>query len=60
MQALVCTVPTLAISTIYCLWHLQAAWLRRRERVLCDRVSYMLWVMANLVDGEKPVHAVDH
>ncbi|HWG42302.1 MAG TPA: hypothetical protein VN688_05900 [Gemmataceae bacterium] len=47
MQALVYSVPTLAVSTIYCLWHLQGERLRRRDRVLRQRVAYMLWVMAN-------------
>jgi len=23
----------------------------QRQRVLCERVTYMLWVMANVVDG---------
>lgn len=46
MPCLITTVPTLAISTIYCLWHFY--WqveLTRRQR-LCQRVSNMLWVMA--------------
>jgi hypothetical protein len=42
--------PTLAISAIYCLWHFQAQTVRRRrERLLRDRVAYLLWVTAHQV-----------
>ena len=34
MQAFVYSVPTLAVSTIYCLWHLQGVRMRRRDIVL--------------------------
>ena len=40
------TVPTLAVSLIYCLWQ---AWYRvrlLRERRIRERVAYMLWVSA--------------
>jgi hypothetical protein len=50
MQALVCTMPTLAISTIYCLWHLHQQRLWQRRRQLHERVTYMLWVMANQIE----------
>jgi hypothetical protein len=49
MQPLLFTLPTLAVSTIYCLW---AAYLRQqsqRRRVLRDRVAYLLWVVAERV-----------
>jgi hypothetical protein len=45
------SVATLAVSTIYCLWHtyrhasLQPAGWQMRERV-----AYMLWVMAGHVE----------
>jgi hypothetical protein len=47
MQALFCSVPTLAVSTIYCLWHFHGERLRRRNRILRERVAYMLWVIAD-------------
>ncbi len=49
MDTLFCSVPTLAISAIYCLWHHHGEHQRRRERRLRARVAYMLWVMANQV-----------
>jgi hypothetical protein len=50
MQPLFVTLPTLAVSAIYCLWsaHLRHE-LRRRRRVLCDRLAYLLWVVAERV-----------
>ncbi len=50
MQAFVFSVPTLAVSAIYCLWHLQGERLRRRNIQLRQRVAYMLWVMAKDVN----------
>jgi hypothetical protein len=47
MQAVLCSVPTLAVSAIYCLWHFHGEQLRRRNRVLRERVAYMLWVVAS-------------
>ena len=47
MQALLCSVPTLAVSAIYCLWHVHGEQLRRRQRILRERVAYMLWIMAS-------------
>jgi len=48
MPPLLLAAPTLAVSAIYCLW---SAYLRhqhrRRRRVLCDRVAYLLWVVAD-------------
>ena len=46
MQALLCSVPTLAVSAIYCLWQFHGELLRQRNRVLRERVAYMLWVLA--------------
>jgi hypothetical protein len=43
VQALFHSMPTLAIAALYCLWHHH----EKRQRVLCKRVAYMLWVMAN-------------
>jgi hypothetical protein len=49
MQPLLVAAPTLAVSAIYCLW---SAYLRRQlrhRRILCDRVAYLLWVVADRV-----------
>jgi hypothetical protein len=44
------TLPTLAVSLIYCLW--QAYFRARlfRERRLRERIAYMLWVSAREID----------
>lgn len=39
-------VPTLAIAAIYCIWFRANLVLRRRQRLLHERVAYMLWVAA--------------
>ncbi|MCS6852112.1 MAG: hypothetical protein NZ700_13200 [Gemmataceae bacterium] len=45
--------PTLAVAVIYCIWHRASVYLRaRRERVLRERVTYMLWVMANQIEDD--------
>jgi hypothetical protein len=46
MHTLVCSVPTLALSVIYCLYqtYLRQVW--SRQRMLRERITYMLWVMA--------------
>jgi hypothetical protein len=52
VNPLVCTVPTLAVSAIYCLWH--GSWrlhFQRRQK-LAERVAYMLWVAAQHVPDE--------
>ena len=46
MHVLALSTPTLAISLIYCLWqrYLQSRW--RRQRLVCERVAYLLWELA--------------
>jgi len=44
------TVPTLAVSIIFCLYDLARRACRQRQRRLRERVTYMLWVMANQDD----------
>jgi hypothetical protein len=39
--------PTVAVSLIYCIWTAYRRFWRRRRRLLCERVAYMLWVMAH-------------
>jgi hypothetical protein len=53
MQALLCSVPTLAVSLIYCCWSTYFRALLRRDRVLRERVAYMLWVAAGCADEDK-------
>jgi hypothetical protein len=44
------TVPTLAVSVIYCLWRWAHNYQVRRERQLRQRVAYMLWMAATEAD----------
>ncbi len=48
MNPLAGSVPTLALSVIYCLYHTYLRARLRREGVLRRRVAYMLWVMAGV------------
>ena len=41
--------PTLAVALIYCIWQRYCQVRLRKERILRERVAYMLWVIANLV-----------
>jgi len=50
MQPIVCSAPTLAVAAIYCIWRAWAEVRIRRERLLRERVTYMLWVMANEIN----------
>ncbi len=46
MQPVLSTVPTLAVSVIYCCYQAYRRHLLRRDRLLRERVAYLLWVMA--------------
>jgi hypothetical protein len=45
MQPLIYSVPTLALSVIYCLYR-SCSPARRGDRILRERVAYLLWEMA--------------
>jgi hypothetical protein len=46
MNPLATSMATFAISTIFCLWQAYRQAQERRERVLRERVAYMMWVAA--------------
>ena len=46
MQPFITTVPTLAVSVIYCLWQAYARDQQRRRTLLHERVAFMLWTAA--------------
>jgi hypothetical protein len=50
MQPILTSVPVLAVSMIFCLWHGYLRLMLRRESTLRERVAYMLWVMATETD----------
>jgi hypothetical protein len=47
MQLIIATLPTLAVAGIYCVWRRVYETQLRREQVLRERVTYMLWTIAN-------------
>jgi hypothetical protein len=55
MQMLAFCYPVLAVSIIYCTWLSYRRVQFRRGRVLRDRVTFMLWTMANQIPhGRQP------
>lgn len=49
MQPIVTNIAALAVATLYYLWRAHYQTRQRRQRVLRERVAYMLWVMADQV-----------
>ncbi len=47
MQSVYCSLCALAVAVIYYSWREYQARHDRRDRVLRERVAYMLWVAAN-------------
>jgi len=51
METILPVLPTLLVSSLYWFWQAyQRERLRQRQRLLSERLTYMLWVMANRVD----------
>jgi hypothetical protein len=50
MQAVLMSLPTLAVSVVYCLWNGYRIAHFQRLRKLRERVAYMLWVAASESD----------
>jgi hypothetical protein len=51
MQPIVTNMAALAVATLFYLWRAHHQTRLRRQRVLRERVAYMLWVMAEQVQG---------
>ncbi len=47
MQVAYCNLAVVTITAIYYAWRRYAQTLQQSQRVLRERVTYMLWVMAN-------------
>ena len=47
MQPIFANVAALAVALIFYTWRMLNTVQDRRKRVLCQRVAYMLWVMAD-------------
>ena len=52
MALLICTLALAAVTVIYLVWRTYISELLQRRRVLRDRVTHMLWVMADLEDAD--------
>jgi hypothetical protein len=54
MAPLLASLPTLSVSAIFCIWSAYRRFLQR-NRVLHERVAYLLWVVATCIDdGDTP------
>lgn len=49
MNAIVCAVSVMSVSLIYSTWRAHHEKIMLRQKQLRERVTYMLWVMANRV-----------
>jgi hypothetical protein len=49
MQTFAFCYPTLAVSTIYCIWMAYRRALAWREHILRNRVAFLLWTAANQI-----------
>jgi hypothetical protein len=49
MHTMFCGVATLAVASIFYTWRRYQDILMQKQRTLRERVTYMLWVMANAV-----------
>jgi hypothetical protein len=50
MEPLWCNVAALAVALLYLAWKNYHEVVSRRQRILRERVAYMLWVTAQRVD----------
>jgi hypothetical protein len=53
MQPLLCPVAALAVTLLFYAWRTYEKTRAARERLLRERVAYMLWVVADPADGRK-------
>jgi hypothetical protein len=54
MEPLFASLPTVAVSAIFCVWNAYRLQRYRRDRQLRERVAYMLWVMAMGTEPNAP------
>ena len=50
MHVFAYSIPTLAVASIYCIWRSYNELWFRKHVTLRERVTYMLWVMANEIE----------
>jgi len=51
MQLLCCNVAALTVALLYYMWRAYHQARLARQRLLRERVAYMLWVMAGRIEG---------
>ena len=49
MHTICCNIAALSVACIFYVWRSYASEIASRERTLRERVTYMLWVMANRI-----------
>jgi hypothetical protein len=54
MQLIVTNMAALGVATLFYLWRAHYQTRLQRQRVLCQRVAYMLWVVAQRVQNAVP------
>ena len=59
MQPILGNVATLAVALIFYTWKMFLNVRSRKQRVLSERVAYMLWVMAEQVDAPPEPQTVE-
>ena len=53
MQPIVTNVAALAVASLFYLWRTHHRACQQRQHLLRERVAYMLWVMAQRIDGRQ-------
>jgi hypothetical protein len=51
MQPIVTNLTALAVAVLYYLWRAHYQTQQRRRRILCQRVAYLLWVVAGHIEN---------
>lgn len=51
MQPIVTNMAALAVAMLFYLWRAHFQSQQRRHRRLCERITFMLWIMAERIKG---------
>ncbi len=54
MQPIVTNMAALAVAMLFYIWRAYFQGQQRRHRLLCERVTFMLWIMAERIKGSDP------
>ena len=52
VNPMISTLPTLMVTAVYYCWYVYLRERRRRDQVLRERVTYLLWVVAQGIDEQ--------